>query len=458
MRDAHAPREPQAERMASAAGTISAALDPEAARLAAETRVRAVRKAGGRELWSGVAVAAAFLAAASALAALGPPREASPALYVLLIAAYAVATRVKFELSAGVYIPTQLILVPMFFLLPVGAVPLCVAAGWMLSFLVDEQRGRVHMSRGYVALANAWHAVGPAVVLSLAFDGDAAPAWTHWPYYVAALAAQLALDFGCSAVRPWLVLGINPLAQLRATLAAYLVDVALAPVGLLVAFAAYGQPLAFALVLPLLWVLASFAGERTARIDNALELSDAYRGTAFLLGDVVEADDTYTGEHSRDVVELVLGVADRMGLTARERQQAEFVALLHDVGKIRIPNEIINKPGALTPDERALIETHTVVGEQMLERVGGLLGEVGRLVRSCHERWDGTGYPDGLVGEQIPLVSRIVCCCDAYNAMTTHRPYRRARSVEEAVAELHRCAGSQFDPAVVEAVVELAGA
>ena len=149
------------------------------------------------------------------------------------------------------------------------------------------------------------------------------------------------------------------------------------------------------------------------RIDHALELGHAYRGTALLLGDVVEADDAYTGSHSRDVVELVLGVAGQLGLSPAERRQAEFAALLHDVGKVRIPSEIINKPGPLTSAERAVIETHTIEGEQMLEKVGGLLGEVGRIVRSCHERVDGAGYPDRLAGEEIPLIARIVCCCDA---------------------------------------------
>ena len=122
------------------------------------------------------------------------------------------------------------------------------------------------------------------------------------------------------------------------------------------------------------------------RIDHELELRDAYRGTAFLLGDVVEADDAYTGTHSRDVVELTLAVADELGLSARERRDAEFAALLHDVGKVRVPNEIINKPGPLTTEEREIIEQHTVEGERLLLRVGGLLGEIGRIVRSCHER------------------------------------------------------------------------
>jgi HD-GYP domain-containing protein (c-di-GMP phosphodiesterase class II) len=170
---------------------------------------------------------------------------------------------------------------------------------------------------------------------------------------------------------------------------------------------------------------------------------------------VVEADDAYTGSHSRHVVDLVLAVSDELRLSPADRRNAEFVALLHDVGKIRIPGEIINKPGPLDADERALIETHTIEGERMLEQVGGLIGHVGRLVRSCHERWDGDGYPDGLAGEGIPLIARIVCACDAYSAMTTDRPYRAARTKDEALAELQRCAGTHFDPDVVSAIVSI---
>ena len=180
----------------------------------------------------------------------------------------------------------------------------------------------------------------------------------------------------------------------------------------------------------------------------ALELSSAYRGTALLLGDVVEADDSYTGVHSRDVVELCMSVGPLLGLDEDQRRRLEFTALLHDVGKIAIPKEIINKPGRLTDEERAVIETHTIEGESMLERVGGMLGEVGRLVRSCHERYDGLGYPDGLAGEAIPIEARIVCCCDAFNAMTTDRPYRDALSLEEALGELRTHRGTQFDAAV----------
>jgi HD-GYP domain-containing protein (c-di-GMP phosphodiesterase class II) len=192
------------------------------------------------------------------------------------------------------------------------------------------------------------------------------------------------------------------------------------------------------------------------RIDHALELSHAYRGTALLLGDMVEADDAYTGLHSRDVVHLVVAVADALGLGRRDRLHAELTALLHDVGKVRIPNEILHKPGPLNADERSVIETHTVLGEAMLVQIGGLLGEVGTLVRSCHEHWDGSGYPDGLAGADIPLVAQIVVACDAFSAMTTGRPYRDALPHEQAIAELRRCSGTQFAPQVVEALVAVA--
>src|SRR5262249_11829035 len=132
---------------------------------------------------------------------------------------------------------------------------------------------------------------------------------------------------------------------------------------------------------------------RAARADRpALELSTAYRGTALLLGDVIEADDAYTGAHSQHVVALTLAVCDRLPLPPHERRLAEFTALLHDVGKVRTPASIVSKPGPLTPEERAIMQRHTIDGEQMLVQVGGLLAQVGHLVRSCHEHYGGSGY------------------------------------------------------------------
>ena len=172
---------------------------------------------------------------------------------------------------------------------------------------------------------------------------------------------------------------------------------------------------------------------------------------------MIEADDEYTGHHSRDVVDLVLIVADELRLDPPSRRDAEFAALLHDVGKVKMPSSIINKPGPLTDAEYDVIKTHTIAGQQMLEQVGGLLGDVGLIVRSCHERWNGTGYPDNLAGNEIPLAARIVTCCDAYSAMTTDRPYRRAMSENAARHELLRCRGTQFDPRVVDALIDALG-
>jgi putative nucleotidyltransferase with HDIG domain len=174
-----------------------------------------------------------------------------------------------------------------------------------------------------------------------------------------------------------------------------------------------------------------------------------------VLADLLETDDEYTGVHSRDVVALAVGVADELGLSGRRKRTAECGALLHDIGKIAVPKEIINKPGPLTDDEWEIIKIHTVEGQRILDRVGGVLREVGLVVRSSHERWDGGGYPDGLAGEEIPLESRIVACCDAFNAMTTNRSYRAAMSMEDALAQVRAGAGSQFDPRVAEALTTI---
>jgi HD-GYP domain-containing protein (c-di-GMP phosphodiesterase class II) len=205
-------------------------------------------------------------------------------------------------------------------------------------------------------------------------------------------------------------------------------------------------------------LLAYFARERGRRIDAALELSAAYRGTALLLSDVVDADDAYTGAHSRGVVDLVVAVARRLGVPEERLPRLEFAALLHDVGKIRVPKEIINKPGPLSAAEWAIVRRHPADGEAMLRGVGGILAEAAVIVRSHHERFDGAGYPDGLAGEAIALEARIISACDTFSALTTDRSYRPARDAREALAELRRCAGSQFDPQVVDALAAVLAA
>jgi HD-GYP domain-containing protein (c-di-GMP phosphodiesterase class II) len=413
----------------------------EQARLA--LRARAVFTAAG------IAVAAGFVASA-ALVHGGPPARVHELLFFVVL--YAVVARVEFEIGTGSAVPTQLVLVPMLFALPIGLVPAAIACGLILRSLGDRPWPLRDPARVFPLFLSSAHAFGP--VLVIAFAGGLPLRWSAWPVYTAALLAQFVFDFGNA--------GVNAIANripLRTLIGffgiVFAVDAALAPIGLVLAIATRPMPELAIVVLPLVGLLRYFGHERQRRIDHALELSDAYRGTALLLGDVVEADDAYTGSHSRHVVDLVLAVCDELELSVSDRRDAEFVALLHDVGKIRIPGEIINKPGKLDAEERAIIETHTIEGERMLEQVGGLLGHIGRLVRSCHEHWDGGGYPDGLLGEATPLVARIVCACDAFSAMTTDRPYRAARTPAEAVAELERCAGTQFDPRVVEALARL---
>jgi HD-GYP domain-containing protein (c-di-GMP phosphodiesterase class II) len=431
--------------------TTTADLDPEAGGLIEDARARATERLAARDSRATLVGSLAFLLVAVPFALLfDSARTVSPGVLVLLVVAYALAARVEFEVGSGFAVPTQVVFVPMLFLLPVALVPLCVALGFLLCAALDLARGRVHGERALLEVFSAWHALGPALVLAVA--GEPAPTWSVLPLLGLVLLAQFAFDFASSAVRARYAFDVSVLAQLRLTAPVYLVDAALAPPGFLFAVVAYDEPLAIILVVPLLGLFAFFARERRSRIDHALELSHAYRGTAFLLGDVIEADDAYTGSHSRGVVELVVSVTAELGLDPRSQRDAELTALLHDVGKIRIPEEIISKPGKLTDEEWEIMKTHTIEGERMLSQIGGLLGRVGHLVRSCHERWDGKGYPDGLVAEETPLVARIVSVCDAYNAMTTDRPYRAARSAEEALAELELCAGTQFDPDVVSAL------
>jgi putative nucleotidyltransferase with HDIG domain len=408
----------------------------------------------GRELAAEALTAAAFLAVAVVLAVLLPAeRSFDLPLAVTLVTTYALMGRVHFPIGYGFTIPTQLVLVPMLFLEPLGSVPLLVAAGMVLSALPEYLNGERHPSRALAAVGDSWHAVGPVVVL--AATGVTTPELADWPVLLMALAAQVLVDNGVAAWRDWAGLGVSLKLQTQLFGWVTLVDLLLSPVGLLAAMAAVTDPYAVLLVLPLAALLLVFALERGARVRQAIELSRAYRGTTLLLSDVLEVDDEYTGFHSRSVVSLSLAVSDELGLRSHQRRNVEFGALLHDVGKIAVPKEIINKPGPLTEDEWLVIKTHTIEGQKMLDRVGGLLSEVGQIVRSSHEKWDGSGYPDGLAGEAIPVESAIVSCCDAFNAMTTDRSYRAAMALDEALDELRANAGTQFSPVVVDALVRV---
>jgi HD-GYP domain-containing protein (c-di-GMP phosphodiesterase class II) len=425
-----------------------------AEQLVGEARVRRARQMPKREAAIRGGSALAFLLVALALAALLPyERSADPMLVVALVLGYAAVSRVRFEFGDTYAVPEQLLFIPMLALVPLPLVPLLVAAGAVLGLVPDILRGTWHWDRAITTVGDCWFTVGPVLVLAALAPGS--PTLGVAYYYALAYIAQVGTDFAWAVLRDRLIDRL-PISEVLSYFAGVTrVDAILSPIAFLVAVSAADDALWLLAIAPLVWLLEIFSRDRQARYASALELNRAYRGTVMLLSDVLEFEDEYTAQHSRSVVDLVDGVADQLGINPDSRQELEFAAMLHDVGKISIPKEILHKPSSLTQSEFEVIKNHTIEGQFILDRVGGLLGRVGEVVRSCHERWDGQGYPDGLVGEQIPLAARIVFACDAFNAMTTDRPYRDAMPVEAGIAELRENAGTQFDPGVVGALVEV---
>ncbi len=429
--------------------------DAATARLLEDAHGRRASAPPRRERTVETVFAAATLLAALLLAGfVESQRPFSLPLAALFVGVYIAVNRVEFPLGDGIVVPTQLVLVPMLLLLPTPLVPLLVAAGAVLTTAVDVARGTRVPQRLVLSASDAAVALAPAAVL-VALHAEL-PAWASWPAYAAALAAQFGADAVRECARGVLTGRMAPRVVLAELVQVFRLDAMLAPLGLLVALAAADAPATAVLVLPLVSLLAVFAREREARIAQTIELGRSYRGTAMLLRDLLEEDDEYTGHHTEDVVDLSVRVAEHMRVSEDVRRETELGALLHDIGKIHIPDAIINKPGPLDDAEWALMKTHTIEGQKMLDRVGGLLGNVGIVVRASHERFDGGGYPDGLAGEAIPLAARIVTACDSFNAMTTTRSYRKAMPLAVAIDELHRCSGTQFDPAVVAALVAVA--
>ena len=180
------------------------------------------------------------------------------------------------------------------------------------------------------------------------------------------------------------------------------------------------------------------------------ELEASFLATIDALVRALEAQDMYTSGHALSIADLARRVGRVLGLDAAALRDVEHAAVLHDIGKIGIPSELLRKRGPLSTGEREHMRAHPEIGARILEPVERLR-QLAPLVRFSHECWDGSGYPDGLAGEQIPLGARIISVCDAFDAMVSDRPYRGGRSTAEALAELRANAGTQFDPAVVEA-------
>ena len=206
--------------------------------------------------------------------------------------------------------------------------------------------------------------------------------------------------------------------------------------------------------LRLLVAICEHAAACVVAIGATERIERNYKDTIQALVHALEARDQYTAGHSGFVAEWALEVGARLGMDVADLRDLELGAILHDIGKVAVPDQILNKPGRLTEDEFEVMKTHTVVGERILQPLG-FLATVAPIVRYEHERWDGRGYPDGIAGEQIPLASRIIFVCDAYHAMTSDRPYRPAQTHGFARRVLNENAGTQFDPAVVSVFLDV---
>ena len=196
---------------------------------------------------------------------------------------------------------------------------------------------------------------------------------------------------------------------------------------------------------------ASLAIENMALYES---LISNFYGILKSLVNALEAKDLYTGKHSERVTRYATAVARLLGCSGAEIESVQTIGYLHDIGKIGIQDGILNKPGSLTHEEYEIVKKHPVIGESIVAELG-LSPEERAIIRHHHERWDGRGYPDGLAGEKIPLLARIVSVADAFDAMTSKRAYRESMSLEESTVELLRNSGKQFDPATLEALLEL---
>jgi hypothetical protein len=326
-------------------------------RLVGDLRARHPRPMSSRERGVVAALATAYAGAAVAMATfLHWNRDADPLLISGMVILFALVSCVEFEVGTSTAVATPLVAVPMFFLLPLPIVPLLIPLGYLLATLPDFIQRKKHLDRWVYSVVDSWFAIGPVLVISLLADGP--PDISHWPVYTFAFVAQAATDAGPAVLREWLVRGLTSRENLIFTLWIERIDAVLWPIGLMTAIAAYDHPLAVVFVLPLLWLLRTFSRERKERYSAALELNRAYRGTVMLLSDVVEADDNYTADHCRGVVELVNAVADELEIAEDERQELEFAALLQQAGRaqrrgVRADEDPHDRgPGAARPSGR----------------------------------------------------------------------------------------------------------
>lgn len=206
-------------------------------------------------------------------------------------------------------------------------------------------------------------------------------------------------------------------------------------------------------------LLAGVAHQAKLAITNAVSFESLERTffeTVEALANALEAKDEYTSNHARSITDMALDVGSELGIEGNDLKRLELGALFHDIGKIGIPSKILAKPGPLDDHEWEVIKTHPELGERILEPIDRL-AEVRPIVRHCHEHFDGSGYPDAIKGDEIPIESRIILVVDAFDAMTTDRPYRKALPIEVACRRLNESSGHQFDPAIVAAFLRTLG-
>lgn len=204
-------------------------------------------------------------------------------------------------------------------------------------------------------------------------------------------------------------------------------------------------------------LVSVLSGQAAAAIENARlyeKLEQSYLSVMVALSCVVEARDLYTDKHMKDIAEYSVEIANKLGLSDNDIENIRKAALLHDIGKISVPDHILMKPGKLSEEEMEVIKKHPANGAKIIEPVEPLKHAT-KIIKHHHECYNGTGYPEGLRGKDIPLGARIIAVADAFGAMTTNRPYRRALSIGDAVKELKKCAGKQFDPHLVEIFISI---
>jgi diguanylate cyclase (GGDEF)-like protein len=298
-------------------------------RLVEEARKRSGSRLYGRDRQTTLVSGLGFLATALIIFATADVGTMpSLGLTALLIVSYAMLSRVEFELGSGTVLPTELVLVPMLFLLPVALVPLLVALGFILGGLPDMIRGRLHAERVFVRLSYSWHAIGPTVVFLMATPG--APSWHDWPIYVLALGAQFGLDLASSMGREWLGVGVSPALLAPVLLRAYLVDLLLAPIGFLAAMSAVEHPLGFLPVLSLAALLAMLATDRRERIGETIVLTDAFETAS-----TVARADALTGLANRRAWEDHIEA-----LAAAQKEDARSVSIIIvDLDGLKLAND-----------------------------------------------------------------------------------------------------------------------